>query len=276
MSFICKLPCLLLASVLSASVPAFAQVALVRSETGQAIFRGQPQTVDVSLRNAGDTDVSVALSFRLWRKLASTAAPLGEAQACSSMTLPAGVTVTRTVPITLPEDASGNLLVQWITDETKALGAEPFEVVAADALKELAVLAANTPVLLHDPENALKPALDQAGVKTVALQTTSDIPRDSRLALIGPFSAPSAKTPPLPVALRKALRQVPAVIAPQETSESPLLRGQIVQVTREGGQVEVRFPTGFLRDPGSNARSQLRLLELTRLSLQPDSQTRNP
>lgn len=168
------------------------------------------------------------------------------------------------------------MLVQWITDGTKALGAEPVEVVSPDALRELGALAGDLPILLHDPENALKPALEQAGVEFTDLQQTPAIANDTRLAVIGPFSAPSDKTSLLPVALRKALRQVPAVIGPCESSESPLLRGRVVEVTRDAGRVEVRFPSGFLRDPATNARSQLRLIELARLSLQSDSRTRNP
>lgn len=266
----------LLVGTLCLISPVYAQVTFVPSGTPQAVFRGAAQKVELRVRNEGWEDERVTLSLRLWRPLASTAAPLGDAEPAGEVVVPARATVTREVPLTVPEDCGPQVLVQWLVDDAKALGAERVAVVSADTLKEISVLAGKAPLLLYDPENVLKPALLKANVRFVELRRPEDVTGETRLAILGPFSVSGEEIPQLPRLIRKALRRVPAVISPQAPRKTSPLREELVELIRENGRGEARFPSGFLRDPAANARSQLRLLELVRLSLQSNSEPLTP
>lgn len=246
-----------------------AQLEWQPDDTRQAVFGGGPRSVRVLFRNPADQLVTVVLRIRLWQTSSATAVPLGEPEPWKELQVLPGQTIVESTKVNFPAvKAETRFLVQWVTEKDKVLGPSEVIVYPPELLKELNILAGETPLGVFDPQDRLKPVLKAAHVEFEDLDEASRF--TGRLAILGPFP-PSAQTPAVLIKRIRALTASgTAVIWIQPPLESAMDMERPVRVVRGGNARVAVAPHKLFSNLSSDPQAQIDLVRLAALVLKPE------
>jgi hypothetical protein len=232
---------------LLAALPAFAQLEIIPDEQPPAVFAGKPQTVRLVVHNKAEKQMDVDVATRLFQATGATAAPVGEAQPWKTVHLLPGQTIIETATFTFPAvRAATRFLVQW-----GELGRTTALVYPDDLLKGLNNLAGDNPLGVYDPDNNLKPALKNGGVKYADFEIETD---DCRFMLVWAKSLPESVT--------NRLKRGVSVVWVHPTKIS------FVQIDRRAVGIVVTASPSLLAGLAESPRSQLDLLRMAEAATQ--------
>jgi hypothetical protein len=131
-------------------------------------FAGSEIEIPIRAENRGASREVNELSIRLWQRASSTKQPLGPAVKWREIGLEGGAAVMATVKVKLPEvHTAVALSVQILSADGVPQGELPLVVIPKDWFASQ-IAALPQPLMLHDPEALLTPALEKMGVKFTA------------------------------------------------------------------------------------------------------------
>ena len=168
-----------------------AALQLVPGDKPTCVFGGGPDSISVMFSNSSDQDFKAEIRARIYQTSSATAVPVGEAAWKTLRVLPQQ-TVLESARLDFPAvKAETKFLVQWLENTNHVIGASEVWVYPTNLLAELKPLLGEDTLGVLDPNNTLKPLLQQNGVTFVDLGEMTLEDFTGKLAIVGPFSTKS-------------------------------------------------------------------------------------
>jgi hypothetical protein len=258
----------------------FAQLEVVARAEPQRVFGGGTRTIEVWWRNAGNVADEADIQTRLMQLTSATAAPFEVAPWKRLQVLP-GQTVVETVTLDFPAvKAETRFLVQWIEGSNQILGSTEVCVYPTNLLAELQSPVGETDGALgvFDPQNQIKPLLQNANVNFVDLENTRLKNFRGQSAIIGPFKSKAQMDCALAGKIKTLAENGVALVWIQPPAEDffsletkPVQPSFYSVPARQGAAVIVQ--PEMLADLARDPRSQLNLIYFCKQALQPQPLT---
>ena len=259
--------CVLAGLLLPQLLPA--QLEVIPATQPQRTFSGPGRNLAITWHNNSQERIKANISLRLVQ-LTSALSAEWSFEPWKTMELLPGQLVLETTVIDFPfVRAETPFLLQWLDPSRKVLGSTHVLLYPTNLLGELRSLGGALPIGVMDPAGQLKPLLVQNGVEFLDLDQTGDTRFEGRLALLGPF--PSGVQAPAGLGFRiKALARKGAGVVWLQPPPDPREPIQPSFYTVPGGRgTVVVVQAGLITDLAANPESQLNLLRLARLALNP-------
>lgn len=243
---------------------------LLADATPQQVFGGGTRTVSTVWRNLGAQPVTASISSTIYQASSATAAPLQHVPWKTLEVLPAQ-TVLESAVLAFPAvRGQSHFLVQWVQGSNQVLGVTQVLVYPTNLLAQLKDLLDKAALGLYDPQKQLKPLLTAAGVPFSDLESTGVEHFTGPLAILGPFVSQTEVPRWLRGSIRTLARKGTGVvwILPLAHENGPM-KPSFYAVVEGKGAVVVAQPA-LVSNLAENPESQLNLLELCRLVLNPE------
>ena len=248
---------------------------LVPAGETPCVFGGATRKIPVIWRNPTGQPMTNALTARLFQTTSATAARWGDT-AWKNLQLLSEQTVLESIAMPFPEvQSETRFLIQWIGPADKILGSTPVLVYPQNLLRELKLLADDSPVGLFDPSTQLKPRFQEAMVEFTDLEQSSLESFTGKLAIIGPWP-PRAEVPTeLPSDIERLATRGARIIwfkspgTPDTTPSGQTLVPSFYPVPTGKGLI-VFAQSGLVADFANQPKSQIQLIQLARFALHPE------
>ncbi len=211
----------------------------------------------------------------------ATAIRLGEVAWKRLQVLP-GQTVLETAQLDFPlVKAETKFLVQWLEGTNRVLGKTEVLVYPTNLLAQLKPLADGEALGVFDQQNQLKPLLKSLNIEFVNLENSGVENFSGRLAIVGPFQSIAQVREGLLNQIQALAKKGAAIVWLQPPPEplpqpSPIqrerkkLQPSFYSVSESTNTVIVVQPD-LVADLPDNPQSQLNLIYLCKLALQPET-----
>ena len=236
----------------------------------QRVFGSDARKISTQWHNPGNEPLAAEMRLRLYQASSATAAPLMEKPWKQIELLP-GQTVLESASVDFPAvNAETTLIVQWLTATNRIVGRTEVLVYPTNLLAELKSLFNVSEALgVLDPNGSLTPSLKQNGVPCVDLGEKSLDDFSGKLAIIGPFPSKSQMRDGLAQSIRQIAKKGVAVVWIQPPpGPSDDLQPSFYLVPEGRGAVVI-VQSDLVADFSDNPRSQLNLIHLCKLALNP-------
>jgi len=252
-----------------ASGVASAQLQVVPDSQPRRVFGGAPQNIPVCWQNSGSQQSDSAIRLRIFQSSSATAAPISE-QPWKQLALLPGQMVLESARLDFPAvRGQTKFVVQWIESSNRVCGVTELRVYPTNLLAELKSLFGEAKTGVLDPNNQLKPALTQNGLEFVDLNNMALDDFSGKLAIVGPFESKAQIREGLRQTIQKIVRKGAAVVWILPPSESADEITPSFYVVQEGKGTVVVVQPALVADFSVNPRSQLNLICLCKLALNP-------
>jgi hypothetical protein len=251
--------------VVSLSFHLFAGIKLLPEAPPQRVFSGRARAIQLKWTNSGPEVATAQIAMRILATSSGTAMPVSQAPWKKMQVLPEQ-TVLESAKIDFPDvRTETRFLVQWIDSSNQILGITPVLVSPTNLLKELGPFAGVEGIAIYDPQNELKPLLEEVGIAVVDLSSRDLSTFTGRLGLIGPFGAGRESPQGTPRAIEKAAQGGMALVLVRN-ADSKSLTPAFYSVISGKGAVVVAKPELF-EDLTHKPLSQLNLLRLAEMAV---------
>jgi len=254
----------------AAPTGAYGQLELITNGEAQGVFAGDARSISVTLRNPGGQDFAGKIRVQLLQASSATVVQRGEIPWKQLRVLP-GQTVLESAQLDFPTvKAETRFLVRWL-DNTNVIGKTEVLAYPTNLLAELKRLLGEDTLGVLDPNNELKPLLQQNGVAFVDLGQGSLEDFSGRLAVLGPFRS-RAQLPEDAAKRSKAMAKNGVAVVWLQPPPSPRepLRPSYYSVA-VGTNAIVVVQSGVVAGLAENPQAQQRLLQLCRQALHPEA-----
>jgi hypothetical protein len=246
-----------------------AQLQLVAAAETPCVFAGEGRTIPATFHNPATNAVQADIRTLLLQASSATAAPLLEAAWKQLEVLP-GQTVLESAPFSFPSvKAETTFIIRW-QNGPELLGTTEVRVYPDNLLQTLKPLAQDTAIGVLDPQNQIKPLLQNARIDFADLARCGLEAFSGRLAIIGPFAdATQMPTDIAKQARALAKRNTGVVWLQPPPGKHDQLRPSFYSVPAGAAAVIVAQPdqvAGLADDP----RAQLRLVRFCELAVHPE------
>lgn len=249
---------------------ASARLQVVPDATPQAVFSGAARAIRVMFHNPTEQPVEANLSVRLIQTSSATALPVS-VRPWKKLQVLAGQTVLETASIDFPAVRAGvRFIVQWIAEGNTVVGTTDVMVYPLHLLRELRPLLDGTPLGVLDPQNLLKPLLQQAQVEFEDLEDRGLGTFTGRLAVLGPFASREQMPHGLAAAVRERAKAGVAVVWIQPPPSRRLMGGEPSTYRLALGRGVVVADAATVAGLAENPWAQLNLVHLARVALNPE------
>ncbi len=247
-----------------------AQIELAPDKEPQCIFAGDFRPITVVWHNVSDKTVDAEVRARLYQTSSATVAPLSE-KPWKKITILPGQTVLESAQLDFPAvNAETRFLIQWLEGANRVIGKTEVLVYPTNLLKELKPLLGESAFGVLDPNNELKPLLNQNRVDFVDLGETALEDFQGKLAVIGPFQSKTQIREGLAQTIQKIARKGAAVVWIQPPPEPRDLITPSFYIVPEGKGTVVVVQSGLITGLSENPKSQLNLIYFCKLALNPE------
>jgi len=245
-----------------------ASLQLIPGDKPVCVFGDAPNSISVTFSNSGDHDFKAEIHTRIFQTSSATAVQVSEAPWKELQVLP-GQTIQESARLEFPAvKAETKFLTQWL-ENTNLIGTTEVWVYPTNLLAELKPLLDGETLGVLDPDNELKPLLKQNGVEFVDLgqQTTGDF--SGRLAILGPFKSQAQLPDEVTKGCKTMVKNGAAILwmLPPSGPRAPLQPS--FYTVSLGTNAIVVAQAGLLPNLADNPQSQLRLVRLCALALNP-------
>jgi hypothetical protein len=252
-----------------ASLTAQGQIQMVPDKQPQQVFSGEARKICVIFRNNSEDAAETVLRARMYQASSATAVRLREFARKKLSVLP-GQTVLERASIDLPDvNAPTLFLLQWIDAQERVLGWTELLVYPEYLLKEINPLIGEYPLGVFDPQNRLKPLLEHSSVSFVDLADAGFECFTGKLAIIDssdPFTGVDVNMRNKILLLVKRNAAVIWIQPPGRQKE--IITPSFYTVQEHGGAIVI-LQASMVSDLARNPKSQLNLIALSRLALNP-------
>jgi len=242
---------------------------LVPGDKPAGIFSGKPSSTSVTFSNSSDQDFNSVIRTRIYQTSSATVAPVSKAAWKTLRVLPQQ-TVLESVRLNFPAvKAETKFVVQWLENTNRVIGTTEVWVYPTNLLGELKSLLKIDEFGVLDPNNELKPVLQQDGVPYLNLEEKVLEDFRGRLAIIGPFHSPAQMREGLAKSLQKIAAAGVAVVwlQPPGSPEEIMPSFYVVPGTKAAVVIaQADLTAHFAESP----QSQLNLVRFCRLALNPE------
>jgi hypothetical protein len=246
-----------------------AQLQLLPDREMQRVFAGERRSVVVVWRNVSNHTVDTEILLRLYQTTSATAVSLAEWPWKRIEVLP-GQTVFESAQVDFPEvRAETSFLIQWLEGTNRVVGQTRVQVYPTNLLQQLKPLFGEALPGILDPNNELKPLLQRNRVDFLDLTETPLEDFQGRFAVIGPFSSKAQMREGLTQSIRKIAERGAVVIWIQPPPEPKDKLKPSFYVVPDGKGTVVVVQSGLVADLPGNPQSQLNLIYLCKLALNP-------
>ena len=239
-------------------------------QEAQRVFAGEARTITVIWHNAGGQTAEAEIHTRLCQTSSATAVPLNERPWKQIEVLP-GQTVLESATVDFPAvNDETPFLVQWLEGTNRVLGKTEVLVYPTNLLAQLKVLMGDNVLGVLDPNNKLKPLLEQNRADFVDLDEASLDDFRGKLAIIGPLQSKLQMREGLAQSIQKIARKGAAVVWIQPPRGArDKLEPSFYPVPEGSGNVVV-VQSELVANPSESPQSQLNLIYFCKLALNPE------
>jgi hypothetical protein len=246
------------------------QPQLVTNETPQKVFAGRARQISVTWKNSATESLQVDLHTRIYQTSSATAVRVEDSPWKKLQILP-GQTVLETAQFDFPSVRGETpFLLQWLDAANKVLGKTEVLVYPPDLLKDLKDLIGDEPLGIYDPQNQLKPELKAVSVEYFDLEDLEFERFDGKLAIIGPMNSTAQMGERFTGRLKALAQRGVAVVWLQPVPEQHAELRPSFYTVREGKGAVVVVQPSLVPNLSDNPQSQLNLLRLARLAVNPE------
>jgi hypothetical protein len=261
--------CLLLALCWPGVVFAFGDLKCLPDGQPQRVFAGDARGISVIFYNPTVADNEWKLHARVFQTSSSTAVWISE-EPWQRLAVPANETVLESVRLDFPAvRAETKFLVQWVAGSNQVVGSSEIWVYPTNLFHDLKSLLGEGILGVLDPNDQLKPLLEQNGVTFQDLGEMALEDFRGKLAVVGPFQSKAQIRGGLALAIERIARKGVAVVwmqppAPPDDEVKP----SFYTVPEGKGAVVIVQPE-LVADLSENPKSQLNLIYFCKLALHP-------
>jgi hypothetical protein len=235
------------------------------------VFGGGPSAVSVTLSNGGEQDFTAEMSTRIYQASSATAAPVSEAAWKTLRVLPQQI-VLESARLEFPAvKAETKFLVQWLESTNRVLGTTEVLVYATNLCAELKPLLGEETLGVLDPNNELKPLLQQNGVAFVDLAEMALEDFSGKLAIVGPFHTKAQMREGLGRSIQTLAKHHVAVVWLMPPPEKRAKLMPSFYPVPFGTNAVVVAQAELVSRLPENPQAQLNLIHFCQLALQPQS-----
>lgn len=252
---------------------ALAQLEIATNALPQRVFLGAAKKISVTVHNPGDQNFQGEIRTRLWQTSSATAVPMGEIPWKKLQMLP-GQTVVESADINFPAvKAETKFLVQWLESTNQIIGRTEVLVYPTNLLAELKPLAGEEPLGIFDPQNQLKPLLNNLKIEFVNLENSDLENFSGKLAILGPFQSKEQMRDGLANQVQALAKKGIAIVwlQPPPRKHDKLAPSFYSVLQNTNAVVIVQLE--LVVDLPNNPQSQLNLIYFCRLALHPQPLT---
>ena len=246
------------------------QIELATNAEAQCVFGGGARKVSVVWHNPGPAAVNAEVRAQILQISRGTAALLGGEILWKKIDVLPGQTVLESAQLDFPAvKAKTRFIVQWRTGTNSVLGTTEMLVCPTNLLAELKSILDSGTLGVLDPNNQLKPALKQNGVQFADLSESPLEEFSGRLAILGPFASRAQRPNSMTKDCKAMSKKGTAVLwiePPPGPAEPPT--PSFYSVSARTNAIVVA-QSSFLPNLSDNPQSQLKLLQLCLLALEP-------
>lgn len=251
------------------SVTSSAQLQLPASHEPQRLFAGMARNVSVIFSNPGNENFDASLRLRILQTTSATAVRIADSPWKQLHVLP-GQTVLETAQLDFPSvNAETKFLVQWLAGTNHVIGTTTVLVSPTNLLAEMKPMLGTGVLGVLDPNNALKPSLQQSGIEFLDLSEMALEDFSGRLAIIGPVRSKAQWREGLAQAVQKIATKGTVVVWIQPPPEPDDDIQPSFYVVPTGKGVVVIVQPELVADLPGNPRSQQNLIYFCKLALYP-------
>ncbi|MGA3282842.1 MAG: hypothetical protein ABSD57_00085 [Verrucomicrobiota bacterium] len=248
-----------------------AQIELLPDKEPQCVFAGNARPITVVWYNACDKTMDAEIRTRLYQTSSATVAPLSE-QSWKKITILPKQTVLESAQVDFPAvKAETRFLLQWLEGSNRVIGKTEVLVYPTNLLAELKTLMGENVLGVFDPNNELKPLLQQNHMEFSDLGEAALEDFRGKLAVIGPFLSKTQMREGLAQAVQRIAWKGAAVVWIQPPSEPKDKIKPSFYIVPEGKGAVVVVQSDLVAGLSENPRSQLNLIYFSKLALNPES-----
>ncbi|HEY4416807.1 MAG TPA: hypothetical protein VGO57_14040 [Verrucomicrobiae bacterium] len=248
--------------------PGRAQLQVLPDKEPQGVFAGRAREINMTWKNTSDKMTTAKIHARIWQTTSATAVAYDDVAWTRLQVLPHQTILTTARFDFPPVKAETKFLVQWLAGPNDILGATTVNVFPANLLAELKPLLGDATMGVYDPDNELKPALENSRVKFDDLEVSGFENFVGRLVVVKTISAQMPPERLLRVVKMLAQKNV-AVVWIQPPLQEEKLLPSFYPVTAGTNAIVVAQPD-LVEDFSRNPQSQINLIRLCRQALRPE------
>jgi hypothetical protein len=251
------------------SVLAEAQLYLLPDQEPQAVFADDDLNIPVVFHNPTETNCEQDFHARILQASSSTTVLISE-KAWKRLLVPANETILESARLKFPDvKAETKFLVQWIVDSNQVVGLTEVLVYPTNLFHELKSLLGEETLGVLDPNDELKPLLQQAGVGFLDMGEMALEDFTGKLAIVGPFHPKDQMRKGLAQAIQRIARKGTPVVWLQPPSGPKTEIKPSFYTVPEGRGAVVLVGPELAADLSNNPKSQLNLIYFCKLALNP-------
>jgi hypothetical protein len=248
-----------------------AQLQLLPDHELQEVFAGGTRLVRLIFCNPHKAALDIKLRTRLYQAGSATVIPLGAPREWKELQLLPGQTVLESISLDFPNvKAETKFLVQWLADSNRVIGTTEILVYPTNLLAELKLLADGRPLGVFDPQNQLKPILNNLRLDFADLADCDLENFSGRLAIIGPFESRAQMREGLAGQVKALTKRNVAVVWLQPPPEKRDKPSPSFYSVLENTNAVVVVQADLVPDLAENPRAQLDLVYFCKLALHPE------
>jgi hypothetical protein len=248
-----------------------AQLELPPGREPQEVFAGNARTIRVTFHNPAETALDLNLRTQLYQAGSATVIPLGPPRERKEFQLLPGQTVFESIALDFPDvKAETKFLVQWLEESNRVIGATEVLVYPTNLLTELKPLADGQSLGVFDPQNQLKPLLNNLKLAFTDLGDCGLENFSGRLAIIGPFESRAQMREGLAGQVKALAKRNVAVVWLQPPPEKRDKPSPSFYSVLENTNAVVIVQAELVSDLAENPRAQLDLVYFCKLALHPE------
>lgn len=247
------------------------ELQMIPSGEAAYVFAGTGRTVTVLCRNATNTITTADVRIRLLQTSSATATTIGEWPWKRLQVVP-GQTISENASLDFPAvKGETRFLVQWLENTNRVLGMTEIIVCPTNLLAELIAIAGDEDGLgIFDPANQLKPLLKNLKVDFADLEEVGFDHFHGKLAIAGPFTNRPQMGENLRARIEAAASQGAAVVWIQPPPKPRAKLQPSFYPVSVGTNTVIVVQSSLVDELVNNPQSQLNLLRLCRLALNPE------
>lgn len=246
-----------------------AQLQLLPDQEPQAVFAGGAHNVSVMIHNPARTNCEQDFRVRILQASSSTTVEMSN-NPWKRLLVPADETILESARLDFPNvNAETQFLVQWIVNSNQVIGLTEVFAYPTNLIHELTMLLGEEHLGVLDPNDELKPLLQQNRVEYLDLGEMALEDFTGKLAIIGPFHSQEQVREGLARTIQRIARKGVAVVWLQPPPSPKIeLKPSFYTVLDWKGAVVVVQPE-LVAHLSDDPRSQLNLIHFCKLALHP-------
>jgi hypothetical protein len=266
-----QVPLLLAAFILAAPSSHATPLQVVTRDNNQCVFEGAARPIEVAFHNSDDKMATVEIRTQIYQTATAIAMPLAEPHTWKILEILPGQTILETNLLTFPSVSQGTgFLVQWLDDTNGVLGRKDVMVYPRRLFDALGPLCRNKPPGIFDPQNRIKPLLNEAGLVFEDLEIAGMNNFSGRLAIIDEISLMDGQLARLEPEIRGLASNGAAVVwIKPSVASGPMLEPAVYTVAVGRGTVTVVRPCA-ISNLAESPLAQLNLVRAVELAMKPD------